>query len=173
MDHWDSYCRGDNKSLSHLYDTLLVPLQLEVYYYTRDTKVAEDIVGDIFLMLAEAETSQREIWKHKEDAIAFLHVVAKYKSIDWVRKQSNRKRIHNLIDWPVLENPQLSDEQLKTYALSKLNVKEQILLTQMIEGKTIKEFSQENEVSEKTVRNNLSLIRLKLSRLRTLFFFIF
>jgi DNA-directed RNA polymerase specialized sigma24 family protein len=150
---------------------LLIPLQLEVYYYTRDTCVAEDVVGDIFLMLLEADPDQREVWKSKEDAMAFLKVVAKFKSIDWLRKQSNHHRIHSLIDWPVLENPQLSDEQLKTYAMSLLKAKERSLLTQIIEGKSVKEFSQENKISEKTVRNNLSLIRLKLSKLKILIHF--
>jgi RNA polymerase sigma factor (sigma-70 family) len=166
--HWLAYCDGNNLALNDLFDSLIVPLQFEAYYYTKDWQQAEDIAGDIFLLLLEAQVEQRKIWKSKNDCLAFLKVVIKYKSIDWVRMQANHKRIQQLIDWPWKSEESLTDESLKNYALGLLNEKEKTLFLSMIEGYTPEEIAFEMRISEKTVRNNFSLIRLKLSRLRNL-----
>ncbi|MEY4330724.1 MAG: hypothetical protein RL609_1472 [Bacteroidota bacterium] len=173
QENWKRYCAGDNSALGGLYDEMIAPLQYTAYHYTKDWKQAEDMAGDLFLMLVESSIEQRSNWVTKNDCLSFLKVVIQYKSIDWVRKQANHHRIHQLIDWPVLENPQLSDEQLKSYALSLLNEKEKQLLTAVISGISMQELSVQNDVSEKTIRNNLSLIRLKLNRIKNLIPFLF
>lgn len=173
QENWSLFCDGDNAALGVLYDELITPLQYTAYHYTRDWKQAEDIAGDVFLMLVESALDQRKSWSSKNDCLAFLKVVIQYKSIDWVRKQSNHHRIHQKIDWPILVHPQLSDDQLKNYAFSLLNEKEQQLLQLMIEGKSVSDISQENQVSEKTLRNNISIIRLKLNRIKFFVPFLF
>lgn len=173
QESWMLYCSGENAALRVLFDELILPLQYSSYYFTKDWQQSQDIVGDVFLMLMEADDKQRRIWQTKNDCFSFLKVVTKYKSIDWVRQQANQQRLHQLMDWPMAEKAKISSDDLKEYALSMLNPKEQKFLNDMIDGKTVEEISQESAVSEKTVRNNLSLIRLKLNRIRNLIPFLF
>lgn len=168
QESWAMFCAGDNLALRSLFDELLLPLQYESYYYTKDWNQSMDIIGDLFLMLLESNLEKRQSWRCKDDCASFLKVVVKYKSIDWVRMHSNHQRLHQLIEWPILEREKISADDLKEYALSLLNPKEQVFLNELINGKTVEELASENDVSEKTIRNNLSVIRLKLSKLRNL-----
>lgn len=170
---WLLFCAGDNLALNALFDELMLPLQYESYYYTKDWNQSMDIIGDLFLMLLESNLEKRQSWRSKDDCASFLKVVVKYKSIDWVRKHSNHQRLHQLIDWPILESEKISADDLKEYALSLLNSKEKVFLNELINGKSIEEMASENDVSEKTIRNNISVIRLKLSKLRNLIMIIF
>ncbi len=168
QESWAMFCAGDNLALRSLFDELLLPLQYESYYYTKDWNQSMDIIGDLFLMLLESNLEKRQSWRTKNDCISFLKVVVKYKSIDWVRMHANHQRLHQIIDWPVFEQEKISAEDLKDYALSLLNPKEQKFLREIISGITVEELAAEADVSEKTIRNNLSIIRLKLSKLRNL-----
>jgi RNA polymerase sigma factor (sigma-70 family) len=168
QESWAMFCAGDNLALKSLFDELMLPLQYESYYYTKDWNQSMDIIGDLFLMLLESNLEKRQSWRTKNDCISFLKVVVKYKSIDWVRMHANHQRLHQIIDWPVFEQEKISAEDLKDYALSLLNPKEQKFLREIISGITVEELAAEADVSEKTIRNNLSIIRLKLSKLRNL-----
>lgn len=173
QESWKRFCDGEDSAISDVFDDLVLSLQYESYYYTKSWEQSKDIVGDIFLMLLDSTAEQRSMWRTKRDCAAFLKVVVKFKSIDYVRKMSNYSRLHKLIDWPVLEREKLSDEDLRHYAFSLLNEREQKFLQEILSGVTIPEMAREKLISEKTLRNSLSIIRLKLNRIRMLLIIIF
>ncbi len=164
---WSNYVQGDNKALSTLYVQVFEALLLKAFYLTKDQEEAKDIVADLFTFLVHMPKEQRgKKWSDIKDVESFLFGCVKKKSLAFLRrKQARSKLLHhvNLMSNLVDESKE-TIAQFLTESLRSLNPTEQHLYQLHFEGYSNHEIAALLKISEKTVRNKLSLSRLKLSK---------
>ena len=156
---WDRFVQGDDAALGSLYSELFEPLVFVSFYLVKDNDVARDIVGDLFVTLLAEEVKNRKLkWLNVKAVKTYLAAAVRNKSIDYLRKykpqETNTTRIETEIT--LEENPFYAE------SLNRLNEDEKALFQLHLDGFKNDEIAQNYQVTEKTVRNKLSLKRKKM-----------
>ena len=157
--NWDQFIQGKNDALGNLYADLFEPLVYVAYYRVKNIEIARDIVGEVFVMLLSTPIHLRKLkWPDIYTVEGYLTQMVRNKSIDVIRK-TNRQL--NAIE----EIPQLSEvpEYFGEEVLNTLPQKEHELFQLHLNGYTNTEIASHQKLSEKTIRNKLSLIRKKMA----------
>jgi RNA polymerase sigma factor (sigma-70 family) len=158
---WGQFLEGDNSALGELYEYLFEPLVFLSYYFVKSNDCARDIVSELFeqFMFTSVEERKRK-WNSIEDVHSYLNKMIRNKSIDYLRQKQNRNRILNNISTPDLQLIDIFQNE----ALNVLPEQEKELVGLHIQGYDNHELANQFNLSEKTVRNKLSLSRKKLTR---------
>lgn len=159
--YWINYLNGDNHSLGHLYDSLFEPLVLKAIYYTKDPNIARDIVSNLFVYLIELSPKQRiERWEQHSNFEFLLLAIVRNKCLDYLKT----KRIHERIELEIEKNSPFIQEEKELMeqleaCLNELTENERTLINLHLDGFDNREIALKMDISEKTVRNKLSLTR--------------
>lgn len=161
---WSHFLVGDNDALGKLYTDIFEPLVFRSISYTGDPEIARDIVSQLFSELLSSPVNVRqERWIKVRDPLAFLLVIVRNKSLDYLKITRNRDRIlkHFAHDQQeVLEDSTETDLYVKlAQCVAELSESERELLELHLNGYRNAAIAQELQMSEKTVRNKLSLTR--------------
>ena len=165
---WSNYVEGDDQALSVLYIQVFEPLLLKAFYLTKDHEEAKDIVADLFSYFMELSIDKRaKKWKDIRDVEAFLYGCVRKKSLAFLRKKYIRaKLIHHVhIMYDRVDESKESITQFVDDSMKSLNQNDKQLFRLHFEGYSNHEIAELMNLSEKTVRNKLSLTRLKLSQI--------
>jgi RNA polymerase sigma factor (sigma-70 family) len=165
QEKWNLYVKGNNVALASLYDDLFQPLLFISVKYTRDLEISSDIISELFTTLLETSLIEREKrWKEIREIQAFLTIIIRNKSIDFVRTKTNRDKLG--INWKKIQvlktEIEYINEEYIDHCISLLNDEEKWLILLHIEGYKNREISEKLNYSEKTIRNKLCLCRKKL-----------
>lgn len=154
---WDRFVQGDDVALGKLYSELFEPLVFVSFYLVKDNDVARDIVGDLFVTLL-AEENRKSKWLNVNAVKTYLAAAVRNKSIDYLRKYKPQEKNTTRIDTEITleENPFYAE------SLNLLNKDEKALFQLHLDGFKNEEIAENYQVSEKTVRNKLSLSRKKM-----------
>lgn len=158
---WEKFIEGDNNALGELYEHLFEPLVFLSYYFVKSNDCARDIVSELFVQLMYSSLEDRKKkWNSIEDIHSYLNKMVRNKSIDYLRQTQNRNRI--------LKNVSVADSQyMDIFHNETLNVLPELekeLVGLHIQGFDNHELANQFNLSEKTIRNKLSLSRKKLTR---------
>lgn len=168
--HWSQFLMGDNHALGELYSELFEPLVFISLFYVKNNESARDIVSDLFVQLISTSLEERKRkWDSVNSCKAYLTIAVKNKSIDYVRKVKNQAAI--------LEQTSLnSSEDTSDFSadiLKVLSSKEQEIFQLHLDGFKNEEIAQKQSLTEKTVRNKLSISRKKMEKVFKSFLFLF
>ena len=167
---WNRFLRGDNEALGELYSDLFEPLVFVSFYYVKNNETARDIVSNLFVSLLVTSVEVRnEKWKSVNKLQAYLATAVKNKSIDYLRSVKNQSEILQLVRGNSSEEMSLFSNE----SLDQLSNQESKLFQLHLDGYKNEEIADHFTISEKTVRNKLSLTRKKMAAyFKTILFFI-
>jgi RNA polymerase sigma factor (sigma-70 family) len=168
--HWSKFLKGDNQALGELYSELFEPLVFISIFYVKNNEAARDIVSDLFVQLITTSLEERKRkWVSVNSCKAYLTIAVKNKSIDFVRKVKNQTAISEQIPLNLTENSaDFSDDILEV-----LSSTEQEIFQLHLDGFKNEEIAQKQKLTEKTVRNKLSISRKKMEKVFKSFLFFF
>jgi RNA polymerase sigma factor (sigma-70 family) len=156
---WNRFVQGDNMALGELYTELFEPLVFVSFYLVKDNDVARDIVGDLFVFLLSVEVKERKAkWKEVNTVKTYLSAAVRNKSIDYLRKtKRNTAKTDDL-------NEKFTPEENPFFAevLTLMKDEEKEVFQLHLDGYKNEEIAESKQLSEKTVRNKLSLTRKKM-----------
>jgi RNA polymerase sigma factor (sigma-70 family) len=154
---WNRFVGGDNTALGELYAELFEPLVFSAFHYVKNMDVARDIVGDLFVTVLETDLeTRRNKWSSIASSKAYLTTAVRNKSIDYLRKKKYETAMPTELGEPI-QHELFSDEYLNL-----LTEKEVALFRMHLDGYKNEEIAQNLTLSEKTVRNKLSISRRKM-----------
>jgi len=158
--YWTLFLLGDDRALGELYHDLFEPLVLIAYNRVKNMEVARDIVSELFVSLLATSTEVRKTkWENVESIQAYLKTSVKNKSVDFIR--SERTHLDILEQLPT---KQLMENNIDVLdGLHELPLKETELFQLHLDGYSNVEIAEKNMISEKTVRNKLSMTRRKMA----------
>jgi RNA polymerase sigma factor (sigma-70 family) len=158
---WDKFINGKNEALVPLYKELSVSLLLLSIRYTHDRECSKDIVSEVFLYLLETPTKQRkEKWLGIEQVHTYLRFMVRNKSVDFIRNRQNQSvHLEQLHNYYLLHPNETLIETLKELLSTLPNTENKKIFTAHLEGYDNHELAEKFTLSEKTVRNKLSLVR--------------
>jgi RNA polymerase sigma factor (sigma-70 family) len=166
---WKQYIEGDNQILGELYRPMFRKLFFVAFKYTQNEDTSFDLVQDLFTTLLHTPVTERtDKWKDIQNVEGFLVVLIKCKALDRLKVTRNRTRILN--EKHLKESPFQTDsinddlEQLDKI-ISMLTTKEQTIIRLHLEGYKNAEIAEEQNISEKSIRNRLSESRNKIKLL--------
>jgi RNA polymerase sigma-70 factor (ECF subfamily) len=168
--HWSKFLKGDNQALGELYSELFEPLVFISIFYVKNNEAARDIVSDLFVQLITTSLEERKRkWVSVNSCKAYLTIAVKNKSIDFMRKVKNQAAISEQIPLNLTENSaDFSDDILEV-----LSSAEQEIFQLHLDGFKNEEIAQKQKLTEKTVRNKLSISRKKMEKVFKSFLFLF
>ena len=156
---WSAFLSGNKSALGELYHELFEPLVFTAFYFVKNNEIARDIVSDLFVQLLETSLEDRQRkWSSLESVKGYLSMAIKNKSIDSLRKSKNRASI----DRRILPDDKVEMDVFSNEPLTILNGQDQKIMHLHLAGYKNKEIAEQSKLSEKTVRNKLSLIRKKI-----------
>ena len=165
--YWQNYLNGDNDALAKLYVNLFEPLVLKAIYYTKKPEIARDIVSSLFVSLLELDKEERlSRWDKIESHQALLLAIVRNKCLDFLKITQNRERINNELF--VATNCDVEKIDMiahLTTCIQELKPDEKQLVELHLQGYSNDEISLKLNLSEKTVRNKLSLTRKSIWKL--------
>ena len=158
--YWTLFLRGDDRALGDLYHVLFEPLVFVAFHRVKNMEVARDIVSELFVTLLATSTELRKTkWQNVESIQAYLTTSVKHKAIDFIRaEKSHFDILAQLPEKQLMEN---NDDVLD--GLHALASKETELFQLHLDGYSNMEIAKQNMISEKTVRNKLSMTRQKMA----------
>ncbi len=165
---WEEFVRGDNESLGRLYRPLFRPMLLIAVYFLKDKDKAQDVVQGIFYKIINTTLIERkEKWSNIRDIEAFLATMVRNKCKDIFELENNRKRLLKENYHPDSHtNIELNFEKSQLeMCIDRLPIKEQELIRLHLDGYKNQEIAEIHTISEKTVKNRLSITRSKLAGL--------
>ena len=165
----NDYVKGNNAALSYFYRQWRAELFLVAYHYLRNNQDAEDAIGDCFEKLMEMSIDYRheKFINQQVDLKAFILVMLRNKCLDHIKSKNNRRRIQNNIAHHFSNSSSGADENI----LNKESIKsicevlpnnEGRILMLHYNGYSHEEIAKNLLISEKTVKNKISLARNKL-----------
>ena len=165
--YWQNYLNGDNDALAKLYVNLFEPLVLKAIYYTKKPDVARDIVSSLFVSLLELDKEERlSRWDKIESHQALLLAIVRNKCLDFLKITQNRERINNeLFVETNCDVEKIDMIAHLTTCIQELKPDEKQLVELHLQGYSNDEISLKLNLSEKTVRNKLSLTRKSIWKL--------
>jgi RNA polymerase sigma factor (sigma-70 family) len=156
---WLQFVNGDNTALGDLYTELFEPLVFISYYYVKNNEVARDIVSDLFVsLLSEGITERKLKWENVNSVQSYLTTAVKYKSIDYLRK--NKK--HSVLLESIERTLKVEEDPFYAENIKRLPKDEQRFYQLHLDGFKNEELAKHYQLSEKTIRNKLSLTRKKM-----------
>ena len=163
--YWKDFLNGDNDALAKLYVELFEPLVLKAIYYTKNPEFARDIVSSLFVSLIELPYEERcKRWECIENHQALLIAIVRNKCLDHLKISQNRARINSELFSAVSTDTTAMISHLMV-CIEELKDDEKELIEMHLQGFNNTEISEKLNLSEKTVRNKLSLTRKSLSKL--------
>ena len=158
--YWTLFLLGDDRALGELYHVLFEPLVFVAYHRVKNMEHARDIVSELFVTLLTTSTEVRKTkWQNVESIQAYLTTAVKNKAIDFIR--SERSHFDILEQLPT---KQLTENNVGVLdGLRVLPSKETELFQLHLDGYSNTEIAEQNMISEKTVRNKLSMTRRKMA----------
>ena len=156
---WNRFVHGENDALGELYSEFFEPLVFVSFYLVKDNNVARDIVGDLFVFLLAVEVKDRKTkWLEVNSVKSYLSVAVRNKSIDYLRKTKLHVSKIDALDAPITmeENPFFAE------SLMLLRDEEKEVFQMHLDGYKNEEIAKKQQLTEKTVRNKLSLTRKKM-----------
>lgn len=156
---WNRFVQGENDALGELYSEFFEPLVFVSFYLVKDNNVARDIVGDLFVFLLAVEVKDRKTkWLEVNSVKSYLSVAVRNKSIDYLRKTKLHVSKIDALDAPITmeENPFFAE------SLMLLREEEKEVFQMHLDGYKNEEIAENYQLTEKTVRNKLSLTRKKM-----------
>lgn len=156
---WNRFVHGENDALGELYSEFFEPLVFVSFYLVKDNNVARDIVGDLFVFLLAVEVKDRKTkWLEVNSVKSYLSVAVRNKSIDYLRKTKLHVSKIDALDAPITmeENPFFAE------SLMLLRDEEKEVFQMHLDGYKNEEIAENYQLTEKTVRNKLSLTRKKM-----------
>jgi RNA polymerase sigma-70 factor (ECF subfamily) len=158
--YWELYLSGNNEALGFLYQELFQSLVFVSIYQVKNNEIARDIVSDLFVSLLAIPIDERkEKWASIEVIKAYLSVAVKNRSIDYLRTHKNQLKIISHLPLADFESNELFINEI----LELLSPEDTRLFQLHLNGYKNEEIGQKLTLSEKTVRNKLSLTRKKLA----------
>jgi RNA polymerase sigma-70 factor (ECF subfamily) len=168
--HWREFLKGDNEALGELYSELFEPLVFISIFYVKNNEAARDIVSELFVNLITTPLDERKRkWASVNSCKAYLTMVVKNKSIDYLRKVKNHATIAEQAPVNLTEN----SADFSNDILAILPSKEYAIFQLHLDGFKNEEIAQKQNLTEKTVRNKLSISRKKMEKVLKSFIFIF
>ena len=153
---------GSHKAFNAIYDLYSDRLFNFVYAHTKSNEMAEDVVQDTFLNLWQ---KRKEIQEEKS-LHTLLYTISKHKVIDIFRKQINESKFMLFMEYMEeglsennVERKLNYDEFNNTLKLCKKILSErqlEVFELSREKGKSIKEIAAQLNLSEQTVKNQLS-----------------
>ncbi len=156
---WNQFIKGDNKALGELYVELFEPLVFISFYLVKDNDVARDIVGDLFVSILSVDIADRQMkWEQVNTVKSYLSTAVKNRSIDYLRKNKLQSALTDAheVELKVEVNPFYAEN------LQRLTKEEGEFFQLHLDGYKNEELAKQYDLSEKTVRNKLSLTRKKM-----------
>ncbi len=158
---WSKFLLGDNRALGELYEHLFEPLVFVSYYFVKNNDTARDIVSELFVhLLSSSVENRQQKWQSIEDIHFYLNKMIRNKSIDHLRKTQNQHRILKGIDFPTVHSIEVFPNEM----LNELPDQEREIIGLHLDGFNNHELADRFHLSEKTIRNKLSLSRKKMLR---------
>ncbi len=158
--YWTLFLLGDDRALGELYHVLFEPMVLIAYNRVKNMEVARDIVSELFVTLLATSTEVRKTkWQNVESIHAYLTTSVKNKAIDFIRAEKSHFDI--LTQLPAKQLMENNVELLD--GLHEFPLKETKLFQLHLDGYSNIEIAEQNMISEKTVRNKLSMTRRKMA----------
>lgn len=158
---WNQFIQGDNGALGELYEHLFEPLVFVSYYFVKNNDTARDIVSELFVhLLSSSLDNRQQKWQSIEDIQFYLNKMIRNKSIDHLRKTQNHHRILKGIDFPKEQTMDIFPNEI----LNELPDQEKEIIGLHLDGFNNHELADRFQLSEKTIRNKLSLSRKKMTR---------
>lgn len=165
----DKYISGDNEALTQCYNNWKAELFLVAYHYLRTKQDSEDVVSHCFSRLLEMTTQQRFLKFHQEQfpLKAYLLVMIKNRCLDEIKIKNNRRRLD--IDFSNLNSGTIQNEGFEVMNMqnlrnlsARLPSMERDIISLHLDGYSAQEIAAKFCISEKTVRNRISLAKGKL-----------
>lgn len=158
--YWTDFLQGDDYALGKLYHELFEPLVFVAYHRTKKMEVARDIVSELFVSILSTKNEVRKSkWENIESIHAYLTSAVKNKSIDYLRSEQVHAKILNQISDDLISSEEINLQE----GLRFLPNKETELFQLHLNGYSNTEIAEQKMVSEKTVRNKLSMTRRKMA----------
>ena len=157
---WNDFLHGDNHALGLLYHELFEPLVFVAYHKTKKMEVARDIVSELFVSIISTKMEVRKSkWENIESIHAYLTSAVKNKSIDYLRSEQTNATVLTQISHNATTTEWINLEE----GLNLLPPNETELFQLHLDGYSNTEIAAHKMISEKTVRNKLSLTRKKMA----------
>ncbi|MBK5213271.1 MAG: sigma-70 family RNA polymerase sigma factor [Flavobacteriaceae bacterium] len=166
---WNLFVKGDNQSLSSIYETYYATLILTAYYYIKDEEKSKEVVSDVFVKLLNYSLQKRKdnLADVSEKIETFLKVVVKNKCFDNLKVEKNRKGIlngiYNLSSRSINKDSFLQKDFEKIIDLLPNRQKE--VLSLHIAGFDNHEISSQLGITYNTTKNTLSTSKKKIKNL--------
>jgi RNA polymerase sigma-70 factor (ECF subfamily) len=168
INSWNEYVNGNNSALGELYNAIFEKLVLRAVYYTKNPEIARDIVSELFVSLIELNsTERRKRWSRTQNVEALLLAIIRNKCLDYLKIKSGRQRILEEQSSILVQNPHEELELIKhlKQCLHELKEDDRKLMNLHLFGFNNHEIGDALQISEKTVRNKLSLSRKRIIKL--------
>lgn len=153
--------KGDETAFRELYDQYFARVSSYIFTLTKSTFLTEDVIQEVFIKL----WTTRSVLIHVESCEAYILSIAKYTTIDWLRKLSRQTNLIADLQHQVHENPHEADlkmnldslQHIINSALSQLSPEKQIVFKlSKVRGLSHDEIAHELHLSKSTVKNHLS-----------------
>lgn len=168
INSWNEYVNGNNSALGELYAVIFEKLVFRAIYYTKNPETARDIVSELFVSLIELKPNDRkQHWSRTQNIEALLLAIIRNKCLDYLKITAGRQRIleeqsSNLVQYP---NEELELIKHLEQCINELKEEERNLMNLHLFGFNNHEIGDAMQISEKTVRNKLSLSRKRIIKL--------
>jgi RNA polymerase sigma factor (sigma-70 family) len=158
--YWTDFLQGDDYALGKLYHELFESLVFVAYHRTKKMEVARDIVSELFVSILSTKFEVRKSkWENIESIHAYLTSAVKNKSIDYLRSEQAHTKILTQISADVIATEEINLEE----GLRLMTTNETELFQLHLDGYSNTEIAEQKMISEKTVRNKLSMTRRKMA----------
>lgn len=168
INSWNEYVNGNNSSLGELYTAIFEKLVFRAIYYTKNPETARDIVSELFVSLIELNPDDRkQRWSRTQNVEALLLAIIRNKCLDYLKIKSGRLRILEKQSSNLVQTPHEDLELIKhlEQCLNELTEDDRKLMNLHLFGFKNQEIGDALQISEKTVRNKLSLSRKRIINL--------
>lgn len=168
LNSWNEYLKGDNKALGELYNAIFEKLVFRAIYYTKNPEIARDIVSELFVSLIELNPIDRkQRWSKTQNIEALLLAIIRNKCLDYLKINKGRLRILEEQGSNLVQNPNQELELIKYLeeCMKELTQEDRNLMNLHLSGFNNHEIGDALQISEKTVRNKLSLSRKRIIKL--------
>jgi len=165
---WNQYVNGNNHALGELYASIFEKLVFRAIYYTKNPEIARDIVSELFVSLIELNSEERrKRWSKTQNIETLLLAIIRNKCLDYLKITAGRQRILEEQSSKLVQNPHEELEQIKhlEQCIYELTEDERNLINLHLLGFNNHEIGDAMQISEKTVRNKLSLSRKRIIKL--------
>lgn len=166
--YWNQYVNGNNHALGELYVAIFEKLVFRAIYYTKNPETARDIVSELFVSLIELNSNERKKrWEQTLNPDFLLLAIVRNKCLDFLKIEAGRLRILKQQEIDTINYAQEMSDIIKhlEQCMHELTADERNLMNLHLHGFNNQEIGETLQISEKTVRNKLSLSRKRIIKL--------